>query len=1043
MRLALVLNGGVSLAVWIGGVTHELDRLRRAFEMEMGSAYAHLLRSLGCVVRIDVIGGASAGGLNGAMLASAIAYGRSLETAAAAGTPEATATDPWMRGRWLDLGDLASLIRKPVNPGQPDPSSVLDGDGGMLAPLRDEVFTKLVPDEGPDPTSTTRQPIAYVATTTDVVGEPFTRFDDYGGEFRDREHRALLQFTADPDNPWAPTSDDDFAIHPVPGERMPDRRQKVRDQLARAARSTSSFPLAFEPSHWQEATDVASFPSSRYLADGGIFDNAPFGRVIDAIRDRRAVRLTHRVLAYICAYDDPLEAPPDEYSTLPSISAMLDLTLNKPRDVSMTSGLARLDEMRRGQDERPRPRDELVIAIQAGPALTELATGVFAGYQLSRLEAMLDGIVEHAQEQLGTVDPALRRDIDSDDAFLAAIDAVVLPARFSVDGEWTWGVTAAKRGIQMLTDGLLYALRLTPREAASAGARNELRTARDLLSRLWQQVDRLGHEIEAAEARAFPTAVGATPPDWIENVFAARRAVMVAWPTAAAELALGPVPDERRGLADILTQAIATARAQLANLQAVVTDDNQLTDRYRVRYVNAIAALLSSPAGDATVLEAVATLEVLSVALGVTTATDAPSFEVKRMTARAYGPDGVRREPDEKLTGLQLGHFGAFLKRSWRANDWMWGRVDAVDHITQLLLAPARVSRVRHPRQLAETLVHLAGISGDAELEAGIAGLVETSARASATPSERQAAAQGIEEFRITHLVPALQRQIISEEVPAIQRARADDRVRDGHAPLAPARPGAAAAVPEADAPAGAMPPSAEEIDVAVAALSASEPESAAAELRRTLARETAGSNFPSRSITRPTGNAIATGLQAFTSPDNRLPSAARAPLRFLTPFPFLFYGLSQGPSRKHLRSVFLQGALWISLALTLGAILVAPIWLLAGWVLDSDSMLLTTLLALVAIALYTLAVAVLIALALTGMTVRLLAGKRPSRRPPLPARVCRLVRRGGGMARGARLALVPRKVDDVRCECPGRVGGGFGRGQLGGTLWAHAGVEP
>ncbi|MGW0552598.1 hypothetical protein [Streptomyces altiplanensis] len=29
-RLALVLNGGVSLAVWMGGVTHEIDALRRA-----------------------------------------------------------------------------------------------------------------------------------------------------------------------------------------------------------------------------------------------------------------------------------------------------------------------------------------------------------------------------------------------------------------------------------------------------------------------------------------------------------------------------------------------------------------------------------------------------------------------------------------------------------------------------------------------------------------------------------------------------------------------------------------------------------------------------------------------------------------------------------------------------------------------------------------------------------------------------------------------------------------------------------------------------
>ena len=99
VRLALVLNGGVSLAVWIGGVTHELDRLRRAFEMEQTSTYARLLRALGCVVRIDVIGGASAGGLNGAMLASAIAYGRSLETATPITETASENSGAWMRER--------------------------------------------------------------------------------------------------------------------------------------------------------------------------------------------------------------------------------------------------------------------------------------------------------------------------------------------------------------------------------------------------------------------------------------------------------------------------------------------------------------------------------------------------------------------------------------------------------------------------------------------------------------------------------------------------------------------------------------------------------------------------------------------------------------------------------------------------------------------------------------------------------------------------------------------------------------------------------
>jgi hypothetical protein len=37
VRLALVLNGGVSLAVWMGGVTHEIDLLRRASRVAGGA----------------------------------------------------------------------------------------------------------------------------------------------------------------------------------------------------------------------------------------------------------------------------------------------------------------------------------------------------------------------------------------------------------------------------------------------------------------------------------------------------------------------------------------------------------------------------------------------------------------------------------------------------------------------------------------------------------------------------------------------------------------------------------------------------------------------------------------------------------------------------------------------------------------------------------------------------------------------------------------------------------------------------------------------
>ena len=41
---------------------------------------------------------------------------------------------------------------------------------------------------------------------------------------------------------------------------------------------------------------------------------------------------------------------------------------------------------------------------------------------------------------------------------------------------------------------------------------------------------------------------------------------------------------------------------------------------------------------------------------------------------------------DRKLSGDELGHFGGFLKSSWRANDLMWGRLDGACKIIQSVL---------------------------------------------------------------------------------------------------------------------------------------------------------------------------------------------------------------------------------------------------------------------------------------------------------------------------------------------------------------------
>lgn len=86
-------------------------------------------------------------------------------------------------------------------------------------------------------------------------------------------------------------------------------------------------------------------------------------------------------------------------------------------------------------------------------------------------------------------------------------------------------------------------------------------------------------------------------------------------------------------------------------------------------------------------------VEVLSQALPSSLARTMPPFGFVRMSAECDNALGLchRKTPSEKLSGLQIGHFGGFLKRSWRVNDWIWGRLDGAWYLVHLLLDEVRL----------------------------------------------------------------------------------------------------------------------------------------------------------------------------------------------------------------------------------------------------------------------------------------------------------------------------------------------------------------
>lgn len=328
VRLGLVCYGGVSLAIYMHGVTKELHKLAVASHTYEGAresnpfppgqtenVYWELLKRLqGTGVRwrvvIDVISGTSAGGINGIYLAKALAHDLSQDT---------------LRDLWLKKGDIKKLLRGPwFLPAMVRApfvlGAVLRKRGQGKPPLRGDqmcrwIFRALRSMEPRNAGSSSLvaegNSLELFATLTDFHG--YSRYIPLrGGSVADARHRHVLAFTCD-----ASSQRDQFM---GPYDRM----------LAFAARGTSSFPGAFPPISLNDFDvhvpnegdpDISneffriyqlSGADARktFFIDGGVLDNFPFGPTIDAIHRKPASSQVVRRLLYI--EPDPRGAEPDK-----------------------------------------------------------------------------------------------------------------------------------------------------------------------------------------------------------------------------------------------------------------------------------------------------------------------------------------------------------------------------------------------------------------------------------------------------------------------------------------------------------------------------------------------------------------------------------------------------------------------------------------------------------------------------------------------------------------------------------------------------------
>lgn len=343
LRLALVCYGGISLAVYMHGVTKEVWKLVRASRAEHDAAppspgveavYRRLLAEMaaasGTRLRVftDIVAGASAGGINGVFLSRAITTGESLDPLTDLWLDKADVTvlldpdaRPWSRFTKIWAVPLAWLFsRAPKNTID---STVERGARSEVRaklsqfvrarwfapPFGGTVFTGLLLDafdamaaqaKGPV-LLPSGQPLDLMVTVTDYGGHAETMRLNSPAEVMETEHRLIFGFR------HSPGMADDVA-DPV--------------GLAFAARATASFPGAFPPftaremdralaqqgKNWPERNaflarqlcgtgDCAH--DDRVLVDGSVLVNAPFRPAIAALKQRPARREVDRRFVYI------------------------------------------------------------------------------------------------------------------------------------------------------------------------------------------------------------------------------------------------------------------------------------------------------------------------------------------------------------------------------------------------------------------------------------------------------------------------------------------------------------------------------------------------------------------------------------------------------------------------------------------------------------------------------------------------------------------------------------------------------------------------
>lgn len=685
LRFALVMNGGVSLAVWMGGATAEFWRLVTSREFDRHPVYNRLLELTETSARVDVISGTSAGGINGAALALALVHQSDFMR---------------LRATWTEVGDFLALLRNPMD--VENPGSILKGDEFFLPEL-EKALQGLVGD-GKNPRAKHELPIDLKLTATMLSGAQGRNVDDLGADLHDVDYRAYFHFSR-----RNAEGEDDFV--------SPDAVQK----LARAARSTASFPFAFEPSK-VGPTKVSrlrtyshdNLEQTRYVIDGGILDNKPFRGARDAIFDMPHKTKVRRVMAYM--NPDPGDGPPFDFqknkaAPMPPMSSVVAAAvMGIPTSQSIADQL--LEIRKHNEEVRARRSNVQTLAVAHSSApkrLLELAARLYPSYLERRRVATFEKFVFEPLTLAASRDPNYAKLMErfgrnTHDAmrrqFLDTDSSGWLPPAFNsrnpagIAGSWGWGmfpvefaITVAMnllRLVQTANDKfMLLGLDCSDRWEVIYACIRRIHLQRVAETVKWRLVVRENLN-ELAATKEQDVDMGRWHQRLIKDLFAITR------------------DQARRNVCESVARDVAAVcRDAASDAERLWRHERNLGKERAadIKTMRALATVLTGvrsgrdvdAAADGT-LSALLAMEVVEFAF--VDHQDMRSdtlIELVQVSANTASPLGGPEVASKKLRGVQVAHFGAFYKRSWRANDWTYGRLDSSSRIVDVLLNPERL----------------------------------------------------------------------------------------------------------------------------------------------------------------------------------------------------------------------------------------------------------------------------------------------------------------------------------------------------------------